>query len=100
MLRRYSPISTAIGIVPNTVAVAHGLCFMALTTTRPSTAIRMIMIVSVPMIAGQAADRAELVARHLARLRPSRRVDMNRMVMSWTQPPSTAPTRIHNVPGR
>ena len=37
------------GTVANTVEVAQGLCFMALTTTSPSTAIRMIMINSVPM---------------------------------------------------
>ncbi len=51
MLRRYRPINIAIGIVANTVAVAHGLCFIALTTIKPSTAIRMTMIISVPISA-------------------------------------------------
>ena len=31
---------------------------------------------------------------------PSRRVDMNRTIMSCTAPASTAPTRIHKTPGR
>ena len=34
------------------------------------------------------------------RLRPLRRIEKNRIIMSCTQPPSTAPTRIHSVPGR
>ena len=100
MLRRYSPTSTAIGMVANTVAVAQGLCFIAFTTTSPSTAIRMIMIVSVPMIAARPPTGPSSSRAIWPRLRPSRRVDRNRMVMSWTQPPSTAPTRIHSVPGR
>ena len=32
--------------------------------------------------------------------RPSRRVDANSTIMSWTQPPSTEPIRIQSVPGR
>ena len=43
----------ATGMVANTVAVAQGLCFMAFTTTSPSTAMRMIMISSVPMRAAK-----------------------------------------------
>ena len=39
------------GMVAATVEVPHGLCFMAFTTTSPKTAIRMIMIASVPMSA-------------------------------------------------
>ncbi len=31
---------------------------------------------------------------------PSRRTDANRMTKSCTAPPSSAPIRIHNVPGR
>jgi hypothetical protein len=44
-------MSMAMGMVANTAEVAHGLWRMALTTTSPSTAIRMIMITSVPIIA-------------------------------------------------
>ena len=57
---------TAIGIVAATVDVAQGLCRIAFTTTRPSTAIRMIMMAMTPIKRDGAADRAELVARHLA----------------------------------
>ena len=53
-------------MVAATVEVAHGLCFMAFTTTRPSTAMRMIMMVMTPSSAADAADRSQLVARHLA----------------------------------
>ena len=56
----------AIGMVANTVEVAQGLCFIALTMTRPSTAIRMTMISSVPIRAAMPPKRAELIARHLA----------------------------------
>ncbi len=56
----------AMGMVAATVDVAHGLCFMAFTTTRPSTAIRITMIISVPIEGSEPAERPELVARHLA----------------------------------
>ena len=96
----YTPIRIAIGIVANTVEVAHALCFIAFTTTRPSTAIRITMIVSVPACAA-APPIAPSSSRAIApRLLPSRRVDRNSTTMSCTQPPSTAPTRIHSVPGR
>ena len=42
------PSTSAIGIVAATVAVAHGLPYMAFTTTRPSTPIRITMIASTP----------------------------------------------------
>ena len=42
------PTSIAIGIVAATVEVAQVLCFIALTTTSPSTAIRITMIISTP----------------------------------------------------
>ena len=87
-------------MVANTVEVAQGLCFIALTTTRPSTAIRMIMMVSVPSMAAKPPTGPSSSRAICPRLRPLRRVDMNRMVMSCTQPPSTPPIRIHNVPGR
>ncbi|MNY19956.1 hypothetical protein D3C86_1534150 [compost metagenome] len=32
--------------------------------------------------------------------RPSRRVEMNRIVKSCTAPANTTPARIHNMPGR
>ena len=45
------PTSIAIGTVAATVEVAQMLCFIALTTTRPSTAMRMTMIISTPISA-------------------------------------------------
>ncbi len=94
------PTSIAIGIVAATEEVAHGLCFIALTTTRPSTAIRMTMIISTPNSAvmpptGPISSRAILPSEW-----PSRRSDAPRITKSWTHPPSTAPITIHNVEGR
>ncbi len=99
-LRTYSPMASAIGMVANTEKVAQGLPFIAFTTTSASTAIRMIMIMSVPPSAAKPPKGPSSSRAICPRLRPSRRVDMNRMVMSWTHPPSTEPNRIHSVPGR
>ncbi len=82
MLRRYTPTSTAIGMVANTVEVAQGLFFMAFTTTSPSTAIRMIMMVSVPSMAAKPPMGPSSSRAICPRLRPLRRVDRNRMVIS------------------
>ena len=82
ILRKYRPISTAIGMVANTVEVAHGLCFIALTTTSPSTAIRMIMMVSVPRMAANPPTGPSSSRAIWPRLRPLRRVDRNKMVIS------------------
>ena len=100
MPRMYSPISMAIGMVAKTVEVAHGLCFIALTTTSASTAIRITMIASVPIWAakpptGPSSSRAIWPSE-----RPLRRVETNSTSMSCTQPPSTDPIRIQSVPGR
>ena len=87
-------------MVAATVEVAHGLCFIALTTTSPSTAIRMIMISQDADQRGEAADRAELFTRHLAErlaVAPQRAA---RITKSCTHPPSTAPITIHSVQGR
>ncbi len=88
------------GSVANTVEVAQGLCFIALTMTRPSTAMMITTIISVPMTAAVPPTGPSSSRAIWPRLRPSRRADMNRMIMSCTQPPSTAPTMIHMVPGR
>ena len=87
-------------MVANTVELAQGLCFMTLTITSPSTALRMIMMMSVPMSAAKPPSGPSSSRAIWPRLRPSRRVDSSRMIMSCTHPPSTAPTRIHSVPGR
>ena len=88
------------GIVANTVDVAHGLCFIALTTTSASTAIRMIMIPSVPNSAAKPPIGPSSWRAIWPSVRPSRRVDRNSMTMSCTHPPSTEPIRIQSVPGR
>jgi hypothetical protein len=90
----------AIGIVAATVDVAHGLCRIAFTTTRPSTAIRMIMIAMTPISAtappmGPSSSRAICPSD-----RPSRRIEQKSETKSCTQPPSTAPIKIQIVPGR
>ena len=52
-------------MVAKTVAVDQGLCAMALTTTSASTAIRMIMMKSVPDHRRGRAEAAQLVAREV-----------------------------------
>ena len=94
------PIRTAIGMVANTVEVAHGLCFIALTITKPNTAMRMMMIVSVPINAAKPPMGPSSSRAILPKLLPLRRVDKNMITISCTQPPITAPTNIHNVPGK
>ena len=96
----YKPTSIAIGIVAATVEVAHGLFFIAFTTTRPSTAIRMIMIRNVAISAALPPIAPSSSRAICPRLLPLRRVEKNRVTMSCTQPPSTAPNSIHSVPGR
>ena len=90
----------ATGMVAATVEVAQGLCFIALTTTRPSTAIRMIMIIRVPISAENPPNGPSSSRAIWPRLLPLRRVERNRITMSCTQPPSTEPTSSHSVPGR
>ena len=90
----------AAGMVANTVELAHGLCFMTFTITRLSTAHRITMMSSVPMRAAKPPKGPNSSRAICPMLRPSRRVDISSTVMSCTQPPKTAPTRIHSVPGR
>ncbi len=90
----------AMGIVAATVAVAHGLCFMALTTVSPSAEISTIRIMKVPIKAALPAMGPSSSRAIWPRLRPSRRSEKNRVTMSCTQPPSTAPSTIQSVPGR
>ena len=87
-------------MVASTVEVAQGLCFITFTITSPSTALRITMIRSVPISAAKPPTGPNSSRAICPRLRPSRRVDSSRIVMSCTQPPKTAPTRIHSVPGR
>ena len=93
-------MSSAIGIVSAIVTMPHGDSARALTTTRPSTAIRMIMM---PRIAtsetlpamGPISSRA-IWPSDL----PSRRTLAARITKSCTAPPTTTPIRIQSAPGR
>ena len=59
-------MNMAMGMVAAMVNVPQGLPFSALTTTSASTASRIIMISSTVSSAVKPADRADLLARHLA----------------------------------
>ena len=94
------PISTAIGMVETTVNMPQGLLVSALTTISASTARMMIMIMKQPKSAIRPAISPISVFTISPSDRPSRRVEMNRIMKSWTAPASTTPTRIHSMPGR
>ncbi|MNE49446.1 hypothetical protein D3C80_1439650 [compost metagenome] len=93
-------MKTAMGMVAATVKVPHGLSARALTTTRARTARMMTMIISTPTWAMMPGMGPISVRTMSPSERPSRRVDMNRTIMSCTAPARTAPTRIHSTPGR
>ena len=96
----YQPMTMAIGIVAPTVNVPHGLSFSALVTTRPSTAIRITMIINTPIMATN-PPTAPISSRAICPSDlPSRRSEQESTQKSWTAPPSTTPARIHSVPGR
>ena len=82
------------------VNIPHGLSRSALTTTRASTARRMIMI------ARMASMAARPVVGPISSLAicpsdlPSRRIEAARITKSCTAPPSTTPKTIQRSPGR
>ena len=94
------PISTAIGIVIAMVNVPHGLDFRAFTTTSATTPSK---ITRIAITATKATHPPSLPISSFAICPsdlPSRRTENSRITKSCTQPPKTAPARIHNVPGR
>ena len=94
-------MNSAIGIVIAMLNVPHGEFASALTTTSARTASRMTMIDEHGDQRGDAADRADLVARHLARGSCRRGAcEKNRTTMSCTAPAKMTPTMIQIVPGR
>ena len=96
----YRPMTKAMGTVMAMVKKPHGLPFSALTTTRPTTAIMMVMIESTLM---SAVKPARLLTSSLAICPsdlPSRRTEQNRTTKSCTAPPKTPPMTIHKIPGR
>ena len=96
----YQPISMAIGMVAPTVNVPHGLFFSALVTTSPSTAMRITMIISTPIIATNPPTTPISSRAICPSDLPSRRSEHESTQKSCTAPPSTTPARIHSVPGR
>ena len=93
-------MNSAIGIVIAIENTPHGDCASALTTTSARTASRMIMIEKTAISAatpptGPISSRA-ICPSDL----PSRRIEKNRITMSWTAPAKITPTTIHSVPGR
>ena len=83
-----------------TVEVAHGLCFIAFTTTNPKTAIKMIIITKVPMSEATPASGLNSSFAICPKLFPFFLTEKKRIVISCTAPPTTAPIRIQIVPGR
>lgn len=93
-------MKSAMGMVAATVKVPHGECVSAFTTISASTARMITMIMKAP---NSAITPGILPSSDLTRSpseRPSRRVEMNRMVKSCTAPANTTPARIHSMPGR
>ncbi len=80
--------------------VAQGESLRALTTTRATTASRMIMMARMEAVAIMPPRRPTSSRAIWPSDFPSRRIEQNRITKSWTQPPSTAPTISHSVPGR
>jgi len=96
----HSPISSAIGMVDDSVKRPHGLSRSALTTTSASTASKMIMIAKIATIAARPATGFTSSLAIWPSDLPSRRIDAQRMRKSWTAPPSTTPAMSQIVPGR
>jgi hypothetical protein len=93
-------MNRAIGMVMASEKVPQGESARALTTTRATTASRMIMIANTASRAA-APPRGPISSRAIwPRLLPSRRIEKNRITMSCTAPAKITPKMIHIVPGR
>jgi len=98
--RDHAPIPSASGTVAATVKLPHGLSASARTTTSASTASRITMMRKVPPSTMAPAAGPSSIRTSSPSERPSRRIEMKRMMKSWTAPASTTPASSHNVPGR
>ena len=87
-------------MVAMTVKVPHGEPAKALTTISESTARMITMIMKVPNRAMTPGTAPSSDLTRSPRERPSRRVEMNSTMKSWTAPAKTTPARIHSIPGR
>jgi hypothetical protein len=98
--RKYTPSSSAIGIVIASVKVAHGDDFSAFTITSATTPSRMIMMASTAICAMN-PPRLLTSSRAISpRVFPSRRIEQNRMMKSCTHPANAEPAISHSVPGK
>ena len=88
------------GIVMAMVNSPQGLDLRALTTTRATTAIRMIMMKSTPNSAVHPPTSLISSLAIWPSDRPSRRSEQKSVTKSCTHPPSTPPITIQSVPGR
>ncbi|MCY1215097.1 hypothetical protein D9M72_269350 [compost metagenome] len=93
-------MNSATGIVAATVKLPHGDSASAFTTIRASTARMMIMIMKVPNSAIMPGTTPISCLTRSPSERPSRRVEMNRMMKSCTAPANTTPASTHSNPGR
>jgi hypothetical protein len=94
------PIRKASGIVAATVNRPHGLPASARTTISASTARMMTMIANAPISAITPGIAPISMRISSPSDRPSRRIEMNRIMKSCTAPARTTPARIQSVPGR
>ena len=78
----------------------HGLPLRAFTTTKPTTAMIMVMMESTPTRAVKPAMPLISSLAIWPMDLPLRRTEQNRTTKSCTAPAKTAPMTIHNVPGR
>ncbi len=92
-------MAKAMGIVIPMVNTPHGLSARALTTTMPSPAKAMIRISSTAIMVTRPANVLISVRAISARECPLWRIEQTRIVKSWTQPASTAPTSSQISPG-
>ena len=94
------PIAIASGTVAAIVKSPHELSASAFTTTSASTARMMTRMASVLTSATNPAKGPTSSRTIRAKDFPLRRTEQNRTRLSWTAPPSVAPTRSHNMPGK
>ncbi len=98
--RKYTPTSSAIGIVMARVNVAHGDDFSAFTTTSATTPSKITMMARTASCAMN-PPRLLTSSRAICPIDlPSRRIEQNKMMKSCTHPAHAAPAISHSVPGK
>ena len=98
--RKYSPNSSAIGIVMANVNVAQGEDFNALTITSATTPSKITMIASTASCAIK-PPRLLTSSRAISpSVFPLRRMEQNKMMKSCTHPANAQPAINHSVPGK